>query len=114
MPAVGAARAIREAGMENDVFVVCTDADRIVLAEMAEPDSPIKGVIGQRPYEMGQMSAQYLAMALEGEQDIPKIAFAPFYFVTNEPELLPPGVQSLTPEEAWEALYPDVEFGEVN
>lgn len=114
MPAVGAARAIREAGLQDQVFVVCTDADRIVLAEMAEEDSPIAGVIGQVPYEMGEMAANYLRSALNGEEGIPKIAFAPFYFITKTPELLPPGVTSLGPKEAWEALYPDVPFGEVN
>ena len=114
MPAVGAAKAIREAGLQDQVFVVCTDADRIVLAEMAEADSPIKGVIGQRPFDMGTMAVDYLQKAFNGDTDIPKTAFAPFYFVTNNPELLPPGVESLTPEEAWTTLYPDVEFGEVN
>ncbi|MDY7077305.1 MAG: sugar ABC transporter substrate-binding protein, partial [Chloroflexota bacterium] len=47
MPAIGAARAIREAGKQDQTFVVCTDADRVVLAEMAEDDSPIAAVIGQ-------------------------------------------------------------------
>lgn len=114
MPAVGAARAIREAGMEEDVFVVCTDADRIVLAEMAEPNSPILGVVGQLPTQMGEMAADYLRQALNGEEGIPKITFAPFYFVTNYPEYLPPGVDSLPPEEAWAEIYPNIEFGEVN
>jgi len=53
LPAVGAAKAIREAGLQDKVFIVCTDADRMVLAEMAEPDSPILANIGQRPYDMG-------------------------------------------------------------
>jgi ribose transport system substrate-binding protein len=114
MPAVGAAKAIRESGMQDKVFVVCTDADRIVLAEMAEEDSPIKGVIGQRPFDMGAMAVDYLQKAFNGDTNIPKTAFAPFYFVTNHPELLPPGVETKTPEEAWAILYPDVEFGKVN
>ncbi len=114
MPAVGAAKAIRESGMQDQVFVVCTDADRIVLAEMAEEDSPIMGVIGQRPFDMGSMAVDYLQKAFNGDTNIPKTAFAPFYFVTDHPELLPPGVETKTPEEAWEILYPNVEFGEVN
>lgn len=113
MPAVGAARAIREAGLQDQVFVVCTDADRIVLAEMAEEDSPILGVIGQRPYDMGVMAVDFIAQAYAGE-DLPTIAFAPFYFVTKYPEMVPPGVEVLSPEEAWDALYPNVEFGSVN
>ena len=114
MPAVGAAAAIREAEKTDEVFVVNTDADRIVLAEMAEEDSPIAACIGQRPTEMGMMAVDYLQKSFEGAEDIATITFAPFYFVTYEKELVPPGVEVLTPEEAWEAIYPDVEFGEAN
>lgn len=114
MPAVGAARAIREAQLQDSVFVVCTDADRIVLAEMAEEDSPIAAVIGQRPFDMGTMAVDYLVKAFDGDTDIPTITYAPFYFVTKEPQLLPPGVEVLNPEEAWNALYPNVEFGKIN
>lgn len=114
MPAVGAAAAIREAELTDQVFVVNTDADRIVLAEMAEPDSPIKGCIAQRPTDMGVMAVDYLNKALSGEQNIPKITYAPFYFVSYEKWLLPPGVEVLTPEEAWDALYPKYEFGQSN
>jgi len=114
MPAVGAANAIRDAEMQDSVFILCTDADRIVLAEMMEEDSPIAGVIGQRPLDMGEMAVDFLAKAFAGDKDIPKIAFAPFYFVTKHPELLPPGVAALSPEEAWDKLYPDVELGELN
>ncbi len=114
MPAVGAARAIREAELQDEVFVVCTDADRIVLSEMAEEDSPIAGVIGQRPFEMGEMAVEFLGKAMAGDTNIPTIAFAPFYFVTKEPQFLPPGVDVLSPTEAWDALYPNVDFGEVN
>jgi ribose transport system substrate-binding protein len=112
-PAVGAAQAIREAGMQEQVFVVCTDADRIVLAEMAEEDSPLEAVIGQRPYLMGEMAVGYVKAALEGDESIPTIAFAPFYFITKNPEMVPPGVDTLSPEDAWAALYPNAEFGEV-
>lgn len=114
MPAVGAAAAIREAEKTDEVFVVNTDADRIVLAEMAEEDSPIAACIGQRPTEMGMMAVDYLQKSFDGSEDIATITFAPFYFVTYEKELVPPGVEVLTPEEAWEAIYPDVEFGEAN
>lgn len=114
MPAVGAAKAIREAGMQDQVFVVNTDADRIVLAEMAEDDSPILGTIGQRPLDMGAMAVEYLGKEFAGDDDIPAIAFAPFYFVTKYPELLPPGVDVLDPVTAWETLYPGVEFGQTN
>lgn len=114
MPAVGAAKAIREAGMQDQVFVVNTDADRIVLAEMAEDDSPILGVIGQRPLDMGAMAIEALAKHFDGDTSIPAITFAPFYFVTKYPELLPPGVPTLAPVEAWETLYPGVEFGQTN
>lgn len=114
MPAIGAASAIREAEMTDQVFVVNTDADRIVLVEMAEEDSPIAACIGQRPLEMGEMAVDYLAKAFAGEENIATITFAPFYFVTYDKELVPPGVDVLTPEEAWDVLYPGVGFGETN
>ncbi len=112
MPAVGAAKAIREAGLQDKVFVVNTDADRIVLAEMATEDSPIAAVIGQKPTLEGEMSIDYLERAFKGDQNIPKIAFAPFIFVTKEPQLLPPGVETADPQTAWSILYPDIPFGQ--
>jgi ABC-type sugar transport system substrate-binding protein len=114
MPAVGAARAIIEADLQDQVFVVCTDADRIVLAEMDAEDSPIAAVIGQRPADMGAMAVETLEDAFAGADNLPTIKFAPFYFVTKQPELVPPGADVLSPREAWEALYPGAEFGEVN
>jgi len=114
MPAIGAAAAIREAEMTDQVFVVNTDADRIVLVEMAEKDSPIAACIGQRPLDMGTMAVEYLEKAFAGEENIATITFAPFYFVTYEKELVPPGVEVLTPEEAWPILYPGTDFGAAN
>jgi len=111
MPAIGATRAIREAGKQDDVFVVCTDADRVVLEEMAKEDSPIAAVIGQQPFIMGEMAAGTLMRAFNGETDIPKIQFAPFVFVTKDPNLVPPGPTVVTPEEAWSIIYPDVPMG---
>ena len=75
MPAVGAAKAIHEAGLQDKVFVVNTDADRIVLAEMAAADSPIAAVIGQKPTLEGEMAIDYLERAFNDKTDIPKIAF---------------------------------------
>jgi len=114
MPAVGAARAIREAGLTDKVFVVNTDADRIVLAEMVEDDSPIAGVIGQKPLLMGALAVEALQKSFNGETNIPKITFAPFVFITKEPELLPPGVETLDPRTAWDKLYPGIEFGKTD
>ena len=71
-------------------------------------------MLGQRPLDMGSMAVEYLEKAFAGEENIAKITFAPFYFVTYEKELVPPGVEVLTPEEAWDVLYPGVEFGESN
>lgn len=113
-PAIGAARAIREVGMTDKVFVVNTDADRAVLVEMAEEDSPISAVIGQMPLLMGKMSVDALQKKFAGETAIPKISYAPFVFITKNPELVPPGVQTLGPKEAWDLLYPGIEFGKTN
>jgi ABC-type sugar transport system substrate-binding protein len=113
-PAIGAANAIREAGLQSKVFVVNTDADRGVLAEMAKPDSPIVAVIGQEPLLEGQMAIDALGRAFNGDTNIPKISFAPFVFVTKEPALLPPGVQTvMDPTSAWTFLYPNVPFGQL-
>lgn len=111
-PAIGAARAIREAGKTNEIFVVNTDADRVVLAEMAEDDSPIAAVVGQQPLYMGAMAVETLQKAFAGETAIPKITYAPFVIVTKEPHLLPPGVIHYDPVKAWEVLYPGIPFGE--
>lgn len=114
MPAVGAAAAIREAELTDQVFVVNTDADRVVLVEMAEEDSPIAACIGQQPTEMGAMAVDYLGKAFSGDKNIAKITFAPFYFVTYEKALVPPGVEVLDPKEAWAVIYPNAPFGEAN
>jgi len=114
MPAVAAARAIREAGMTDTVFVVNTDADRIVLAEMAQDDSPISAVIGQKPLVMGAMAVEALQKAFNGDTNIPKITYAPFVVVTKNPELLPPGVETLDPVKAWEVLYPGIPYGKTD
>ncbi len=114
MPSVAAARAIREAGLQKKVFVVNTDADRIVLAEMVRDDSPIAAVIGQMPTLMGEIAVDSLAKALAGEKNIPKITFAPFVFITKEPNLVPPGVTVVDPRKAWQLLYPKVPFGKMD
>jgi ABC-type sugar transport system substrate-binding protein len=114
MPAVGAARAIREAGMTDKVFVMNTDADRIVLAEMAQKDSPIAAVIGQKPLLMGTMAVEALQKKFNGDTNIPKISIAPFVFVTKEANLVPAGFDVMDPEKAWAALYPGVAFGKTD
>jgi len=60
------------------------------------------------------MAVEYLEKAFKGDKNIPKTAYAPFYFVTKHPEVLPPGLDVVTPEEAWAKLYPNVKFGQVS
>jgi len=60
------------------------------------------------------MAVEFLAKDFAGDENIATITFAPFYFVTYGKELVPPGVEVLTPEEAWVVLYPGVEFGASN
>ena len=83
-----------------------------VIRLTAQDDSPIAAVIGQKPTLEGEMAIDYLERAFNEDPNIPKIAFAPFIFVTKEPQLLPPGVESADPKQAWSILYPDIPFGQ--
>ena len=64
-PAVGAAKAIREMKKQNQVAIVCTDADRPVLAEMAKKDAPAMACLGLVPKENGAYAAKLMDKALQ-------------------------------------------------
>lgn len=108
MPALGAVNAIRAAGKQKDVFVVCTDADRPVLLEMMKDDSPLAAVAAQVPFVMGELAVEFAYKAVVEKADVAKIAYPPMYIVTKEPELVPPGIGVLSPDEAWDMIYPGV------
>lgn len=106
MPAIGAVKAIRKMKAENKVVVVCTDADRAVLLEMMKADSPLGAVAAQVPTLMGKMSAEYINKIVVEKIDVSGVVYPPMYIVTKEPDLVPPGIKTLTPDEAWDLIYP--------
>jgi len=65
LPAVGAAKAIKEMKKQDQVAIVCTDADRPVLAEMAAKDAPRMACLGLVPKENGAYAAELMIKALE-------------------------------------------------
>lgn len=64
LPAVGAIMAIKEMKKEKQVSLICTDADRPVLAEMAKPDAPRTAVLGLDPHQNGLFAAELIIDAL--------------------------------------------------
>ncbi len=65
LPAVGAAKAIREMKKQDQVVIVCTDADRPVLAEMARKDAPKMACLGLVPKENGAYATELMVNALK-------------------------------------------------
>jgi ribose transport system substrate-binding protein len=107
LAAVGAARAVRELGRTNDIFVVCTDADQVVIQEMLQPDSPLTAVVGQYPVKLGSTSVEMAILAARGET-VPQEAYAPIILVekyNSAAWFSAPAIMS--PEETWKELYPD-------
>lgn len=64
-PAVGAAKAITEMKKQNQVSIVCTDADRPVLAEMAKKNAPRMALLGLVPKENGAYAAELIDKAMQ-------------------------------------------------
>lgn len=107
LPSVGAAMALRELGLEKDIFIVCTDADQVVLEEMMKEDSPLTAVVGQYPEKMGSSAVEQVVRAMRGEET-PREVYAPIILIEkNDPEAWFTPIQPMTPEEAFAALYPD-------
>ncbi|MDR1893815.1 MAG: sugar ABC transporter substrate-binding protein [Spirochaetales bacterium] len=107
LAAVGAARAVRELGLTEDIFVVCTDADQVVLQEMLQPDSPLTAVVGQYPLKLGSTSVEMAISAARGNT-VPQEAYAPIILIEkydSKAWFSAPAIMS--PEESWRELYPD-------
>lgn len=107
---VGASRAVRELGLSKDIFVVCTDADQIVLQEMMEPDSPLTAVVGQYPERLGSTALEMAISAARGNT-VPGEAYAPIILIEkDDPNAWFSSPAIMTPEETWKALYPNAEL----
>ncbi len=106
LAAVGASQAIRELGMQDKVFVVCTDADQVVLEEMRKPDSPLTAVVGQYPDKLGASAVELAAKAAAGTQ-VPVEVYAPIILIEKTDSkawFSAPAIMSV--DEAWKTLYP--------
>lgn len=107
LAAVGAAQAVKELGLQNDIFVVCTDADQVVLEEMRGEDSPLTAVVGQYPDRLGSGAVEMAVSAASGES-VPGEAYAPIILIEKEnPQAWFSAPAIMTLDEAWSSLYPD-------
>ncbi len=82
MPAIGAATAIKNAGREDEVFIVSMDALPEAL-NLIKEGAPFASTIAQRPYEMGIAAANAMLDHLEG-RDVLRWIFVPFTLVTQD------------------------------
>lgn len=105
LAAVGAAQAVRELGLQDKIFVVCTDADQVVLEEMRKADSPLTAVVGQYPDRLGSGAVEMAVSAANGNK-VPGEAYAPIILIEKEDSkawFSAPSIMSV--DEAWKALY---------
>ncbi len=107
LAAVGASKAIRELGMQDQIFVVCVDADQVVLEEMMQEDSPLTAVVGQYPDKLGSGAVEQAVAAVSGET-IPKEVYAPIILIEKtNPQAWFSSPTIMTVDEAWTTLYPE-------
>jgi ribose transport system substrate-binding protein len=112
MPAVGAIKAIKEMNKQKQVSVVCTDADRPVLAEMAKPDAPKTACLGLDPNLNGLYAAELIVDALnyktaaEAKANMNTLYVVPTDLISNtdpKKEFKTKRVMSL--DEAWQYYH---------
>lgn len=107
LAAVGAAQAVKELGLQEEIFVVCTDADQVVLEEMRSENSPLSAVVGQYPDRLGSGAVEMAVSAAKGEE-VPGEAYAPIILIEKEnPQAWFSAPAIMTLDEAWTSLYPD-------
>lgn len=106
LAAVGASQAVREMGLQNEIFVVCTDADQVVLEEMRKSDSPLTAVVGQYPDQLGAGAVTQAVSAALGNV-VPGEVYAPIILIEKtDPDAWFSAPAIMTVDEAWQALYP--------
>lgn len=106
LAAAGAAQAVRELGMTDDIIITCVDADQVVLEEMMMEDSPLKIVVGQYPDELGSGAVDLCATAISSGK-LPTEAYAPIILITkDDPEKWFSVPAVMNTQEAWDVLYP--------
>jgi ABC-type sugar transport system substrate-binding protein len=105
LAAVGAAQAVRELGLQDEVFITCVDADQVVLEEMRQPDSPLTAVVGQFPERLGSTAVELAVKAINGEE-VPVETYAPIILIEKtDPNAWFSSPAIMTIDEAWDTLY---------
>lgn len=107
MPAIGAAKAVQELGLQNQICVVSADSDRVVMEKMAEGDAPKMANIGQAPRENGRIAAAMVDLAINrGDADMATIVFAPTLMVSNgDPITDFPEIERTNMRDLWDKVY---------
>lgn len=106
LAAVGASQAVRELNMQDDIFVVCTDADQVVLEEMRSEDTPLTAVVGQYPDQLGSQAVVQAVNAARGNK-VPGEVYAPIILIEKtDPNAWFSSPAIMGVDEAWKALYP--------
>lgn len=110
LPALGAAKAIKEMGLTKQITVVGTnDGDRASIEGLADPTGPISATIGQAPRKLGSAAADIIAKAATGVKDLPTSVVVPTYLMTNgNPEGAFTELISTSPAQLWDTLHPDI------
>jgi ABC-type sugar transport system substrate-binding protein len=108
LPSIGAAKAVQELGLQNQICVVSADSDRVVMEKMAEGDAPKMANIGQAPRENGKIAAAMVDLAINrGDADMPTMVFAPTLMVSNgDPIADFPEVERTNMRDLWDEVYP--------
>jgi ribose transport system substrate-binding protein len=97
--AVGALRAVRQLGREEDVVIVGQGADRIARMEIRDPTSRLIGSTAYWPERYGKKLLQVAARILSGEP-VPPAVYNEHVFITHEniDEFYPEMKETLAPE----------------
>jgi len=84
LPALGAAKAIEAAGLQDKVGVYAVDGDIEILREIATGGA-FKATIAQDPLAMGRTMVTMAYLALAGRSaEVPKEYYTPIYLVTKD------------------------------
>lgn len=113
LPAIGAVKAVREMGKEEQVSVVAADSPRLMLQKMQE-GLPRFATLGQDSRFLGHKAAKLLDEAIKigdvktAREKLPVVDFGPTLMISNgNPKSAFSEVKRLSPEEAWDIAYSD-------
>jgi len=104
LPAVGAIKAIKEMGKQNQVCVISIDQEPSLLAEMHKPDCPPTAVVGIEPITQGIATAKALDAAMgyktvqEAKDNLPALTVIGVSYVTNK------DVEEFKPKKIYESV----------